>query len=164
LDETVIGLPEYRGFFSEIPFADLAHMPSVASPETVWSERRHRAAEARLLSRVYPHDGLRWKSSRGMSARFAGGSTVIGLSRVWFGESCSSCSASLPIQSPKRQHPHRRRLLSDQLESQSRTAIASEQDISNADRDLERQRVLPLGHEAAEATQVGAAEIAHGVA
>lgn len=47
LDETVIGLPEYRGFFYEIPFADLTHMPSVAPPETVWSERRHRAAEAR---------------------------------------------------------------------------------------------------------------------
>jgi hypothetical protein len=47
LDETVIGLPEYRGYFYEIPFADLARMPSVASPETQWSERRHRAAEAR---------------------------------------------------------------------------------------------------------------------
>jgi hypothetical protein len=47
LDETVIGLPEYRGLFYEIPFADLARMPSAAPPETVWSERRHRAAEAR---------------------------------------------------------------------------------------------------------------------
>jgi hypothetical protein len=47
LDETVIGLPEYRGFFYEIPFADLARMPSVASPETQWRERRNRAAEAR---------------------------------------------------------------------------------------------------------------------
>jgi hypothetical protein len=47
LDETVIGLPEYRGFFYEIPLADLARMPSVASSETVWSERRHRASAAR---------------------------------------------------------------------------------------------------------------------
>jgi hypothetical protein len=47
LDETVIGLPEYRGCFYEIPFADLARMPSVASPETIRIERRHRAAEAR---------------------------------------------------------------------------------------------------------------------
>jgi hypothetical protein len=47
LDDSVIGLPEYRGYFYEIPFADLARMPSVASPETLRIERRHRAAEAR---------------------------------------------------------------------------------------------------------------------
>ena len=49
LDETVIGVPEYRGYFGyfyEIPFADLARMPSVAPPETLRFDR-HRTARTR---------------------------------------------------------------------------------------------------------------------
>jgi hypothetical protein len=47
LDDSVIGVPEHRTMFYEIPFADLARMPSVADPYSGRRERRHRSSETR---------------------------------------------------------------------------------------------------------------------
>jgi hypothetical protein len=44
LDESVIGAPEYRGMFYEIPFADLACMPRVTVPQIPRIARRYRAS------------------------------------------------------------------------------------------------------------------------